>query len=107
MRRVTEDEILMKLNIRQKPGWISITVHCGITRQSIQVLEEKPPARGDCLPEEPYGRMDCEKSRGKPLYEKFDRLLAICREYDVTLSLGDRLPARNHFLTRTVPKLRK
>jgi phosphomethylpyrimidine synthase len=32
-----------------------------------------------------------ENDRENPFYEHFDRLLEICREYDITLSLGDGL----------------
>jgi len=65
-------------------------VHCGVTRQAIRRLQQQ-------------GRVADVVSRGgafligwmlfnereNPLYEEYDRLLEIAREYDVTLSLGD------------------
>lgn len=69
-----------------------ITVHCGVTRAVISHLAED-------------GRVGGMVSRGgtilaawmklhkqeNPLYERFDDLLDIARQYDVTLSLGDGL----------------
>ncbi len=67
-----------------------ITVHCGVTRSAIARLKEQ-------------GRVVDVVSRGgafligwivyneheNPLYEYYDRLLELAREFDVTLSLGD------------------
>jgi phosphomethylpyrimidine synthase len=69
-----------------------ITVHCGVTRQVIERLKKQ-------------GRVTDIVSRGgafltewmvvnnkeNPLYEEFDRLVAIAKKYDMTLSLGDGL----------------
>ncbi len=89
---VTEDEIFDEIEFQAKTGVDFITVHCGITRQSIQVLEKSNRlmgivSRGGSLMAEWIVKNHAEN----PLYEKFDRLLDICREYDVTLSLGDGL----------------
>ncbi|MDR1952477.1 MAG: phosphomethylpyrimidine synthase ThiC [Elusimicrobiota bacterium] len=67
-----------------------ITVHCGITKASVEILNRQ-------------GRLAGVVSRGgsflvktinasgkeNPLYEQYDRLLEIAKKYDVTLSLGD------------------
>jgi phosphomethylpyrimidine synthase len=67
-----------------------MTVHCGITKESIKRLRDQ-------------GRVTDVVSRGgaflvkwiiandkeNPLYERYDDLLAIARDYDITLSLGD------------------
>jgi len=69
-----------------------MTVHCGLTRAALDRLRSQ-------------GRVGGIVSRGgaflatwmlyhdqeNPLYEHYDRLLNIAREYDVTLSLGDGL----------------
>lgn len=69
-----------------------VTVHCGVTRASIERLRRQ-------------GRITDIVSRGgafltewmivnekeNPLYEQFDRLVAIAAKYDMTLSLGDGL----------------
>lgn len=67
-----------------------ITVHCGINKETVGVLNRQ-------------GRLAGVVSRGgsflvksinatgkeNPLYEQYDRLLDIAKKYDVTLSLGD------------------
>lgn len=69
-----------------------MTVHCGITRHSIELLKKHPRvmgvvSRGGTLMLEWMQYNDSEN----PLYEHFDRLIEIAREYDVVLSLGDAL----------------
>ncbi len=75
-----------------KMGVDFFTVHCGVTLNTIERLKQQ-------------GRLMDIVSRGgsflttwmlankkeNPLFEQYDRLLDICREYDVTLSLGDGL----------------
>jgi phosphomethylpyrimidine synthase len=69
-----------------------ITVHCGVTQNSLARLKKQ-------------GRITDIVSRGgaflaewmiinkkeNPLYEQFDRLIKIAKKYDMTLSLGDGL----------------
>lgn len=67
-----------------------ITVHCGVTRESLARLEHNPRvtsivSRGGSL----LHAWMAQTGRENPYYEYFDELLAICRSYDVTLSLGD------------------
>ncbi|ABB14730.1 phosphomethylpyrimidine synthase ThiC [Carboxydothermus hydrogenoformans] len=69
-----------------------MTVHVGVTREILKVLDRFPRvtevvSRGGSLT---IAWME-KNGRENPLYEQFDRLLAICRKYDVTLSLGDGL----------------
>jgi phosphomethylpyrimidine synthase len=67
-----------------------VTVHCGVTMSSVERLKRQ-------------GRIMDVVSRGgafhlewiiyneteNPLYTQYDRLIEICKKYDVTLSLGD------------------
>lgn len=67
-----------------------ITVHCGVTRHSAARLQQNPRvtsvvSRGGSLL---YAWM-AATGKENPYFEHFDELLAICRRYDVTLSLGD------------------
>jgi phosphomethylpyrimidine synthase len=87
---LSEDDLFRVIERNAKDGVDFLTVHCGITRESIARLQES-------------GRVADVVSRGgaflvcwilgndkeNPLYERFDDLLDICREHDVTLSLGD------------------
>jgi phosphomethylpyrimidine synthase len=89
---VTEDEIFDEIEHQAKIGVDFVTVHCGITRASVAVLQEcnrlmGMVSRGGSLMAEWIVRNQAEN----PLYESYDRLLDIARAYDVTLSLGDGL----------------
>jgi phosphomethylpyrimidine synthase len=69
-----------------------MTIHAGLTRMAAERLHKNPRlthvvSRGGSILLEWMLTNDCEN----PFYEHFDRLLDICREYDVTLSLGDGL----------------
>ncbi len=86
------DDIFEVIKEHAKDGVDFITVHAGLTLETIRHLQEE-------------GRVTEIVSRGgsfmagwmlhnqaeNPLYEYYDRLLDICYEYDVTLSLGDGL----------------
>lgn len=88
--KITAEDILDTIEFHAKQGVDFVTVHCGITRESIRRLREQ-------------GRITDVVSRGgaflvtwilandkeNPLYEHYDDVLAIARKYDVTLSLGD------------------
>jgi phosphomethylpyrimidine synthase len=73
-------------------GVAFITVHCGLTRESAARLKKEGRimdvvSRGGAFSIEwmAYNKKE------NPLYEHYDRLLEIAREYDLTLSLGDGL----------------
>jgi len=90
MVKMTVDELFAAIEEHIRDGVDFITVHCGVTRSAI-----------DCLKQQ--GRVADVVSRGgafligwmlynereNPLYEYYDRLLDLAREFDVTLSLGD------------------
>ncbi len=69
-----------------------ITVHTGVTRRSIERLKIQGRvtdivSRGGAFLVE----WMIINNRENPLYEQYDRLLAIAKKYDMTLSLGDGL----------------
>jgi len=69
-----------------------MTVHCGVTRDALSRLVNEGRlldivSRGGSLLAEWMGFNE----RENPFYEQYDRLLDICREYDITISLGDGL----------------
>ncbi|HEX79195.1 MAG TPA: phosphomethylpyrimidine synthase ThiC, partial [Dehalococcoidia bacterium] len=88
--KMTADELFGVIEEHARDGVDFITVHCGVTRQAIERLRAQRRvadvvSRGGAFL---IGWMlynDCEN----PLYELYDRLLEIARQYDVTLSLGD------------------
>jgi phosphomethylpyrimidine synthase len=90
--KMTVDDIFPTIEQHARDGVDFITVHCGVTQKAINRLKEE-------------GRLTNVVSRGgtfligwmlhndkeNPLYEYYDRLLELAREFDVTLSLGDGL----------------
>ncbi len=66
------------------------TVHAGVTREALPLLEKRlmgVVSRGGAF----LARWMRRHRRQSFLYEDFDEVLAIAREYDVTMSLGDGL----------------
>lgn len=87
---MTADLLFEEIENHAKIGVDFITVHCGITKQSIATYETSDRllgivSRGGSLIKQ---WMKNHKSEN-PLYAEYDRLLEICAKYDVTLSLGD------------------
>lgn len=90
--RMTAEDLFDVIESQAKQGVDFMTLHCGITRESVRRLKEQ-------------GRITDVVSRGgaflvtwilvndreNPLYERYDEVLDIARRYDVTLSLGDGL----------------
>jgi len=88
--KMTVDELFAVIEENARDGVDFVTVHCGVTQQAISRLKQQ-------------GRVADVVSRGgafligwilhnereNPLYEYYDRLLEIARQFDVTLSLGD------------------
>ena len=88
--KMTVDDLFAAIEEHVHDGVDFITVHCGVTQSAIARLKQQ-------------GRVTDVVSRGgafligwilynereNPLYEYYDRLLEIAREFDVTLSLGD------------------
>jgi phosphomethylpyrimidine synthase len=67
-----------------------VTVHCGVTMASIDRLKRQGRimdvvSRGGAFHLEWIIYNEAEN----PLYTQYDRLIEICRKYDMTLSLGD------------------
>ncbi len=89
---MTGDDIFEEIENHAKAGVDFVTVHCGITRQSLEMLNMCDRimgivSRGGSLLAEWISKNQMEN----PLYDQYDRLLDLAREYDVTLSLGDGL----------------
>jgi phosphomethylpyrimidine synthase len=87
------DEVIFDVIEGQaREGVDYVTVHCGVTKRSIARLEDFPRvcgvvSRGGAITAA-YIR---KTGKENPLFERYDRLLEIAREHDVTLSLGDGL----------------
>jgi phosphomethylpyrimidine synthase len=89
---ISVDDFFDVVRIHAEDGVDFMTIHAGLTRVAVQCLRTNPRlthvvSRGGSLLLDWMVRNEAEN----PFFEHFDRLLAICREYDVTLSLGDGL----------------
>ena len=78
------------VRLHAQDGVDFVTLHCGLTRKTIdQIRTHKRRmnivSRGGSL----IFAWMCMTGQENPFYEYFDEILDICREYDVTISLGD------------------
>ncbi len=88
--KMTVDDLFDGIEEHIRDGVDFITVHCGVTQSAINRLKQQGRvadvvSRGGAFL---IGWM-LYNERENPLYEYYDRLLEMAREFDVTLSLGD------------------
>jgi phosphomethylpyrimidine synthase len=89
---MTADDLMEEIEMQAAAGVDFITVHCGITRQSLSVLKECDRIMGMVSRGGTFiAEWIIAHKQENPLYAQYDRLLEICRQHDVTLSLGDGL----------------
>jgi phosphomethylpyrimidine synthase len=87
---MTVDDIFDGVLKHAEDGVDFITVHCGVTRASVERMRREGRimdvvSRGGAFTIEWMAHNNMEN----PLFEHFDRLLEITKAYDMTLSLGD------------------
>jgi len=90
LKDISEDDIFEVVETHAKDGVDFITIHAGMTQSVAQKIQTKHRltnivSRGGSLL---FSWMAFHE-RENPFYANFHRLLDICKEYDVTLSLGD------------------
>lgn len=90
LKEITSEEWLKIVEMHAKDGVDFMTIHVGINRRTAQRFKEAKRltnivSRGGSII---FAWMEMT-GQENPFYEHFDRILEICREYDVTLSLGD------------------
>lgn len=86
------EELFKEIEIQAEMGVDFMTLHCGVTKSSLSFLDNDERvcgivSRGGAL----LKRWIVDNNKENPLYEQYDRVLEICRKYDVTISLGDGL----------------
>ena len=89
---LTADALFRAIERHGEDGVDFITVHCGVTRESVARINAQGRtlgivSRGGSIT---ANWMACN-GKENPLYEQYDRLLEIARRYDMVLSLGDGL----------------
>ena len=90
LNTLTAKDFLDVVELHAKDGVDFVTLHCGITRKTIdQIKKHKRKmnivSRGGSLV---FAWMSMTGEEN-PFYEYYDEILDICEKYDVTISLGD------------------
>jgi phosphomethylpyrimidine synthase len=88
--KMTADDLFTGIEEHICDGVDLITVHCGVTQSAITRLKQQRRvvdvvSRGGAF----LIGWILHNERENPLYEYYDRLLELAKEFDVTLSLGD------------------
>ncbi|WP_295919761.1 phosphomethylpyrimidine synthase ThiC [uncultured Anaerovibrio sp.] len=87
---LTAKDFVDVVRLHAEDGVDFVTLHCGITRKTIEQIKKGERkmnivSRGGSLV---FAWMSMTGEEN-PFYEYYDEILDICREYDVTVSLGD------------------
>ena len=87
---LTAKDFIDVVRLHAEDGVDFVTLHCGITRKTIEQIRSggrkmNIVSRGGSLV---YAWMSMTGEEN-PFYEYYDEILDICREHDVTISLGD------------------
>lgn len=90
LKTLTAKDFVEVIRLHAEDGVDFVTLHCGITRNTIdQIKKHKRKtnivSRGGSLV---FAWMSMTGEEN-PFYEYYDEILDICREHDVTISLGD------------------
>lgn len=88
--QLTPDRLFEVIEHHAAQGVDFMTLHAGILLSHLPLVMRRKlgiVSRGGSL----LARWMTVHGRENPLYEQFDRVLDICRQYDVTISLGDGL----------------
>ncbi len=90
LNTLTAKDFIDVVRSHAEDGVDFLTLHCGITRKTIEQIKNHNRkmnivSRGGSLV---FAWM-CMTGEENPFYEYYDEILEICREFDVTISLGD------------------
>ncbi|MCB7318213.1 phosphomethylpyrimidine synthase ThiC [Lacrimispora sp. 210928-DFI.3.58] len=90
LKEITSEEWIKIVEMHAEDGVDFMTIHVGINRQTADRFKRTKRltnivSRGGSII---FAWMEMT-GQENPFYEHYDRILEICREYDVTLSLGD------------------
>lgn len=92
IQAISAEEFIDVIWRHARDGVDFMTIHAGLNRAAVERFKSNPRltnivSRGGSLT---YTWMELNQSEN-PFFEHFDRVLDICEQYDVTLSLGDAL----------------
>ena len=86
------DDLFAEIEKQARQGVDFMTVHCGLTKRGAEMAVKQDRvmgvvSRGGSM----LARWMLENGKENPLLEYFDRLIDVCCQFNVTLSLGDGL----------------
>lgn len=87
---LTEDDFLNSIRTHIEDGVDFITVHCGVTRKCIPMLDSRimgVVSRGGSF----LIKWMLHHGKENPLFTRYDEILDMAKQHDVVLSLGDGL----------------
>ena len=90
VEELTYDDILKEVENKARQGVDYFTIHAGVLKEHLPLIKGRITgivSRGGSL----LAKWMIEHNKQNPMYEVFDEISAIMREYDVTYSLGDGL----------------
>ena len=90
IEELTDDMILKEVERQAQQGVDYFTIHAGVLKKHISLLKNRLTgivSRGGSL----LAKWMIVHNKENPMYELFDEISAIMRQYDVTYSLGDGL----------------
>lgn len=90
LAQITSDEWIDIVRMHAEDGVDFMTIHCGLTKETAKKIKNNKRltnivSRGGSII---FAWMEMTGNEN-PFYERFNEVLDICQEYDVTLSLGD------------------
>lgn len=87
---LTVDDIFQVIELQAIQGVDYMTLHCGVLLEYLPLVKGRITgivSRGGAL----MAEWMIKNGKQNPLYTHYDRILEICKKYDVTISLGDGL----------------
>lgn len=92
IKNISVDDLFKVVEMHAEDGVDFMTIHAGLNRIAVERMRKNPRlthvvSRGGAV----LLQWMEENDKENPFYEHFDRLLELCKIYDITLSLGDGL----------------
>lgn len=87
---ISSDDIFDMIEHQAEQGVDYMTLHCGVLKEHLPYVRDRITgivSRGGAV----MAQWMLHNNKQNPLYTGYDRILDICRRYDVTISLGDGL----------------
>ncbi len=92
LEEMTKDSLFSVIEDHLKTGVDFLTVHCGLTTRALPIIEGKKRVTGIVSRGGSFlYRWMKAHNQENPLYEYYDELLDLTKQYNATLSLGDGL----------------